>query len=64
MKSVEFSLYVHIIGTVDVDEAPNDPNDLLDSIFPDGWEGEVADVFTDQRFTSNGYMEIHDLDDD
>ena len=60
MSTVRFDLYVHIGGEVDVDDKPDTPNDLLDAIFPDGWEGEVYDVTTCPRFCSEGYMEVSD----
>ena len=63
-KIVEFDLYVNIHGQVEVDDYGGDPNELLDAIFPDGWEGEVWDVFTDPSFMPKGYVEVTDEDDE
>lgn len=63
-KIVEFDLYVNIHGEVEVDDYSGDPNELLDAIFPNGWEGEVWDVFTDPSFMPKGYIEVTDEDDE
>ena len=47
MFEVSFNFTVHIVGTVYTDEKPSDDNgvnELLDAVFPGGWEGEVFDV--------------------
>ena len=63
-KIVEFNLYVNIHGEVEVEDYEGDPNELLDAIFPDGWEGEVLDTFTDPQFMSKGYIEVTDLEEE
>ncbi len=63
-KNVSFDLYVHISGGVEVEDYGGDPNELLDAIFPDGWEGEVGGVFTDPSFMPKGYVKVTDEDDD
>lgn len=64
LKNVAFDLYVHIKGEVEVEDYGGDPNELLDAIFPDGWEGEIWDVFTDPAFMPKGYVEVTDEDED
>lgn len=64
MKTVDFDVYVHIAGSVEVEETPDTPDDLLDAIFPDGWEGEVMDVTTKPHFYPDGYMEVQGEDED
>ena len=44
MYEVDFDLTIHIRGTVYPDDEPSTEYDLLDSIFPDGWEGEILDA--------------------
>ncbi len=61
-KNVSFNLYVHINGEVEVEDYGGDPNELLDAIFPDGWVGEVWDVFTNPSFMQNGYVEVTNVD--
>lgn len=63
-KEIDFSLYVHISGCVEVDSYDGDPNELLDAIFPDGWVGEVGDVFVDTMFMPKGYIDVIDLEDE
>ena len=62
MTEVDFSLYVNISGVVEVDEYNGDPNELLDAIFPDGWEGEIMDTFIDPQFMPKGYIEVTEID--
>ena len=38
----EFDLYIHIHGTIDA-ESDSD-SDMIDAIFPDGYEGEILGV--------------------
>lgn len=64
MKTVDFDLYVHITGTAEVEETPESPDDLLNAIFPDGWEGEVMGVSTSPQSLLKGYMKVHDDDKD
>lgn len=64
MKEVDFNIYVNISGVVEVDEYDGDPNELLDAIFPDGWEGEIMDTFIDPQFMPNGYIEVTEIDDE
>lgn len=61
-KNVSFSLYIHIDGEVEVEDYKGDPNELLNAILPDGWVGEVRDVFIDPSFMPNGYVEVTDCD--
>ena len=63
-KLIDFDLYVNISGEVEVEDYHGDPNELLDAIFPDGWEGEVMDTFTDPQFMPKGYVEVSELEDD
>lgn len=63
-KIVNYHLYVDINGEVEVEDYGGDPNELLDAIFPDGWDGEVMDVFTDPSFMSKGYIEVTEAEDD
>jgi len=63
-KNVAFDLYVHICGEVEVEDYGGDPNELLDAIFPNGWEGEVWDAFTDPSFMPKGYVEVTDIDEE
>lgn len=58
MKTVDFDLYVHITGTVEVEKVLRSPDDLLDAIFPDGWEGEVMGVSTSPQFLPERHMAI------
>ena len=51
---VEFDMFVHIVGEVEVDEAPNVPGDLLGAVFPDGFQGELLGVTTQP----GGYMNV------
>lgn len=56
---VRYNLYIHIGGVVDVDDFPQSPEDLLDAIFPDGWDGEIYDVTTSApHYGTDGYMEV------
>lgn len=64
MKEVDFNLYVNISGVVEVDEYDGDPNELLDAIFPDGWEGEIMDTFIDPQFMPKGYIEVTEGEDE
>lgn len=63
-KLVNFDLYVNISGEVEVDEYNGDPNELLDAIFPDGWEGEVWDTFIDPQFMPKGYIEVEECEEE
>lgn len=51
MFEVDFDLRVHIVGTVYVDDEPARVDDLLDAIFPDGWEGEILGISGDMDVT-------------
>ncbi len=55
MMRVEFDMFVHIVGEVEVDKAPNVPGDLLGAIFPEGFEGEVLGATTQL----GGYMNVY-----
>lgn len=44
MYEVKYDLTVHIRGTVFTDAEPDICDDLLDYVFPDGWEGEILGV--------------------
>lgn len=61
-KTIEFDVYVHIRGIVEAES--DDEADLLDAIFPDGWEGEVDSVFTDPSFMPQGYIKCTDEEDE
>lgn len=54
-KEIYYDLYVHITGTVEVDEYNGNPDELIEEIFPDGWEGEIHGV--------EGDIDMTDLDD-
>lgn len=61
-KQIDFNVYVHIRGSV---EAESDSEaDLLDAIFPDGWEGEVLGVSTDAQFLPSGYIRVTEIQED
>lgn len=47
MYETDFDLNIHIRGTVWPDDRPTSVDDLLDVIFPDGWEGEILGVTGD-----------------
>ena len=57
-KTIEFDAYVHIRGIVEADS--DSEADLLEAIFPDGWEGEVYSLFTDPSFMPEGYIKCTD----
>ncbi len=61
-KTIEFNLYIHICGEVETEEYNGDPNELLDTILPNGWEGEIWDVTTDPSFMSKGYVKVTDIE--
>ncbi len=63
-KEVRFKLYVSIRGAVEVDEYDGDPNELLDAIFPGGWEGEIEDAFINPQFMPEGYIEVTETDEE
>ena len=63
-KLVTFNLYVNIRGQVEVDEYDDYPMELLDAIFPDGWEGEIEDVFIDPHFMPRGYLEVEEVEEE
>lgn len=54
MKEIEFDVYVHITGIVEA-ESVND-RDLIDAIFPDGYEGEIDEVSICPRFPTEGFI--------
>ena len=58
-KKIDFDVYVHIKGSVEAESARED--DLLDAIFPGGWEGEVWGVSTDASFLPSGYIDVIDI---
>lgn len=64
MKEVSFDLYINISGSVEVNEYNDDPNELLDAIFPNGWEGEIMDTFIDPQFMPKGYIEVTEDEDE
>jgi len=53
MYEVDYDLTIHISGTVWQDDHPSSVDDLLDTIFPDGWEGEILGVKGDMVITSD-----------
>ncbi|MCI8837519.1 MAG: hypothetical protein HFG74_05585 [Hungatella sp.] len=60
MKEIEFDIYIHMTGTV---EAESDSADnLLDAIFPDGYEGVADGISTNPRFLPEGYIHVFDMD--
>ena len=63
-KIVNFDLYINIEGEVEVDEYNGDPNELLDAIFPKGWNGIIMDAFTNPQFMPNGHVEVTEVDDE
>jgi hypothetical protein len=63
-KIVTFNLYVKIHGQVEVDEYDGDPNELLDAIFPDGWEGEISDAFINPQFMPRGYIKVEEVEEE
>ena len=54
MVRVEFDMFVHIAGEVEMDKAPAVPADLVDAVFPDGFQGELLGVTTQP----GGYMNV------
>lgn len=52
MYEVDFDLSIHVRSTVWLDDEPSSIDDLLDYIFPDGWEGENLGVTGDMDVTS------------
>lgn len=63
-KTVEFSVYVSISGEVEVDEFTGNPMELMDAIFPRGWEGTIMDIDTNPQFLTRGYANVIDEDDE
>jgi hypothetical protein len=64
MYEVRYDVYVHIRGAVEMEEELQYDGDLLDYIFPDGWEGEIDDITTCPHYPTEGYIEITNLDED
>ena len=57
MPTYDFDVFVHICGTVDTDEEIESEDDLVDFIFPDGYEGEIWGISTTPpRFSRDGYL--------
>lgn len=55
MKTFDVSVYVHISAIIEAES--DSESDILDGLFPDGWEGEVDSVSTDTQFLPKGYIE-------
>lgn len=61
-KKIDFDVYVHIIGSVEAESESE--ADLLDAIFPGGWEGEVWGVSTDANLLPTGYINASEVRED
>lgn len=61
-KKIDFDVYVHIIGSVEAESESE--ADLLDAIFPGGWEGEVWGVSTDAHLLPTGYINASEVRED
>ena len=61
---VDFSLWIHVRGSAEIDFKPEDPEDLTDFIFSDECTCEVDSVTTDPSFCGKGYMEVTAIDED
>ena len=55
MYEVEFDMTFHIVGTVVMDYEPECDSDIIDAVFPNGWEGEL--------WGCNGYWQVMNDDD-
>ena len=64
MYEVEFSLYVHVRGTAELDFKPDSPNDLTDFIFSEEGCIEIMDIMKDPNHCERGYMDVTALDDE
>lgn len=62
MKTFEVDVYVHISGIIEAES--DSEGDILDGLFPDGWEGEVDSVTTDPNHYPKGYILCIDEDED
>ena len=65
MKEYDVNVYVHIRGVVMAES--DDESDILEALFPDGWEGEVEGVSTDPNYLPRGHITptgVSDDDDD
>ncbi len=54
MQEIEFDVYVHITGVVEAESTKE--RDLIDAIFPNGYEGEIDDVSICPRFSIEGFI--------
>lgn len=60
MKEIVYDLYIHMTGQVTAES--EEMADLIDAIFPDGYEGVIEDISTSIHFPVNGYVDIIEED--
>lgn len=64
MYEVDFSLWIHVSGTAELDFKPETPDDLTDYIFSDECNCEILGIVKDPSFCGRGYMDVTPLDDE
>ena len=62
MYEVEFSLWVHVRGTTELDFKPESPDDLVDHIFSDECNCEIMGAVKDPNHCDVGYLDATALD--
>lgn len=58
MKEIEYDIYIHMVGTVEAESESH--GDLIDAIFPDGYEGVIDGISTSPHFLPEGYIHVYD----
>ena len=64
MYEVDYSLWIHVRGTAELDFEPKTPDDMTDYIFSDECNCEILGIVKDPSFCGRGYMDVTNLDDE
>ncbi len=56
MKEIAYDVYIRMTGQVWAES--EDHLDLIDAVFPDGYEGVIEEISTNIRFADEGYIRV------